>query len=294
MSHGLTQNPPDAFARLSAGLEEYRRVSGRTSSAILVQKGAQLLHGNSNPKYGATFPGLVDLFLDEVPEQGSIWEAARARGFRVGRKILGGQLSERAETKARAMMGGFKYIIASLNPHTGRLRFVRSGKRKSRVYYRPGRESFPAGGDFSGPLANGDRRMNIRAVATFFELAIRSGGRRFLAASFLHRRWRKLAQSDPRRAPGTWRLLVNQNPRSTIQPLGEAQLAGSEESGNLELRITSYVPGVREVGTKRGLFVRAIEGVRRDIDAYLARKQREELEASLRKHLGAAAPLAGL
>lgn len=291
------ESTASALAALSDGLRDYQRVSGRLSAAILVQKGAQLVYGNTNPKFGATFPGLAQLFFKESPDQGEITASARARGFRLGRKIHGGALSPRAEARAREMMGGFKTIIASVNPSTGTLNFVRRGVRKARVHYRWGRQSFVIGGDFVGPLPANERRMNLRAVATFFELRKREQGRRFLGVGWLHKRWRRLAKmgfvpvGTPGLAPG-WgpsrqfggsvSTLVNQNPRSEIKILGQAGLEGSEDQGNIALRITSFVPGVNSVGESRGLFARAINGVRADMDAYIARKHAELLAQSLK------------
>lgn len=297
----IAQSSVSALAALSQGLEDYRRVSGKASAAILVQKGAQLVYGNTNPKFGATFSGLAQLYFGQAPAQGAIFAAAKARGFRLGRKVYGGALSPRALARAREMMGGFKSIVASVNPYNGALNFVRRGVRKARVHYRWGRKSFVIGGDFVGPLPQDEKRLNLRAVATVFELRGRESGRRFLGAGWLHKRWRRLAQEGyvpvgtPGLAPGygpsrqfggSVRSLVNVNPRSQIKILGRAQFEGSEDSGNLGLRITSFIPGVNTIGETRGLFVQAIAGVRADLDAYMARKHAELLEATLRARLG--------
>lgn len=290
-----------ALARLAEGLQAYQQVSGRLSAAILVQKGGQLIYGNQNPRFGPTFPGLAQLFFQTVPESGGIWQEARDRGFRLGRKSLGrGQLSPRAVSRARELMGSSQTIIASTDQDGGSLKFIRRGVRKARVHYRWGRKSYLISGDFSGPLPQGEKRLNFRAVATYFELMKRESGRRFLGASWLHKRWRKRAkegfvlEGTPGLAPG-WgrsrqfggveRLLVNNNPRSQVNPLGTAALEGSEASGNLAVRLTSFVPGVRQVGEGRGIFVRAINGVRADLDRYLERKHAEYLERAVQMGL---------
>jgi hypothetical protein len=290
-----------ALAALSRGLEDYRRVHGGLSSAILAQKGAQLIYGNDNPKFGATFRGLAQLFFAESPEPGEISQAARARGFRLGRKIYGGALSPRAMDRARELMGGFKTIIASVNPDTGALNFVRRGVRKARVHYRWGRKSFVIGGDFVGPLPANEKRLNLRAVATVFELRKREQGRRFLGAGWLHKRFRKMAKIGfvppgtpglasgwvaSRQFGGTEKILVNQNPRSEVKILGLARFEGDEKSGNLGLRISSFIPGVKAIGESRGLFVRAINGVRADMSVYMARKHKEMLSALFDQQLG--------
>src|ERR1041385_409531 len=60
-----------------------------------------------------------------------------------------------------------------------------------------GRGGFAVAGDVFGPLPAGEKRLNYRAVATMMEINVREAGRRYLGASWLIRRWRKLAQSDP-------------------------------------------------------------------------------------------------
>lgn len=288
----VAESSVTALAALSEGLRDYQRVSGKLSAQILVQKGAQLVYGNVNPKYGATFPGLAQLFFAEVPEQGEIYQEAFFRGFRLGRKVHGGGLSPRALERARELMGGFKSIVASINPYTRALKFVRSGPRKARVHYRWGRLSFPISGDSDIKLRADEKRLNFRAVATVFELRKREQGRRFLGAGWLHKRFRTKAkegfvpQYTPGLAPGfgpsrqfggSETVLVNNNPRSEIKILGRVGFEGSDTTGNLGLRITSFVPGVRNLGENRSLFARAINGVRADMDAYFARKHAELL-----------------
>ncbi len=285
-----------SLARLSEGLQAYQELSGKLSAAILVQKGGQLIYGNQNPKFGPVFPGLAQLYFQQSPKEGTIWAAARERGFRLGRRALGGgRLSPRALERAREMMGGNRTIIASVNPEGG-LKFVRRGVRKARVHYRWGRKSYVIGGDFVGPLPQSEKRLNFRAVATYFELMKREQGRRFLGASWLHKRWRARAkeglipEGTPGLAPG-WgrsrqyggseRQLVNNNPRSEVQPLGTAALEGSETTGNLTLRLSSFVPGVQQIGESRGLIAQAADSVRADLDRYFERKHAELLERAL-------------
>jgi hypothetical protein len=274
MVGSITIIPPQGLERLNSGLQAYRRVSGKSAVQILVQKGAQLIYGNVNPQFGATFPGLVQLFQQQSPKPGAITAAAVSRGFRVGR------ISDEAIKRANFWMGGYKSILAAPGSFDGRLFLgaLRVGKRGRRVTGgRRGRGGFAVSGDFIGPVPSGAKRMNFRAVVTMMEINVREAGRRFLSASWLFRQWRKLAQTDPQRIePGTFRTLQNVNPRSRISPLGDAALSGDIEGGNAELRISSLVPGVAEVGTSRGLFTLAIDAVTADIESYLARKEAEK------------------
>lgn len=283
-----------ALADLSRGLVEYQRVSGKLSAAILVQKGAQLVYGNQDPKFGAVFPGLFQLFAQQQPARGVILATAKARHFRTGR------ISAEAYARARFWMGGFKSILARPTDDGERITLgaVRAGARRGKNNFRilggrKGRGGSAVSG--SGVFAAGaglarqpgEKILNLRAVATAMELNLRTSGRGFMGASWLHRRWRRLAASDPRRDASTFRVLVNANPRSKISPLGTAGLEGDEAHGDLTLRITSYVPGVQGLGTTRGLFLRAIAGVRADLDTYLARKHAEALASALRREVSA-------
>lgn len=296
----LAISPPDALARLSAGLRAYHAVSGKSAVQVLVLKGGQLLYGNRNPRYGATFDGLVQLFSRQSPRYGSITEDARVRGFRLGRTDRthtadgfrsGAGIGRKAFGRAIQMMGNFKSIIIQANPHTGDINFVRGGTRKARVHFRYGRKSFPMSGDFQGPLPQDEKRVNLRAVATIFELRLREQGRGFLASSFLFKRWRSFAKEGfvpagtPGLAPGVgpskqfggvgWRM-ENVNPRSFVHLLGAAELTGDVVAGNATLRISSHVPGVNQIGAGRGLFAAAIAAVSADVETYLARKQVEQ------------------
>jgi hypothetical protein len=290
VSTAVTIQNIEGLDQLRAEVMEYQRVSGRTARQVLVQKAAQLLYGNTNPKFGATFAGLAQLFSAEAPADGEIWAAARARHFRVGRKILGpGRLSPTAIARAREMMEGYKTIRISTRADGSALKFVRAGERKKRVHYRYGRNSYAVSGrgnsqTFAGLKRGEDEKaVNFRAVATFFELQVRTQGRRFLGSAWLLRRWRKLAQSDIRREDqGIWMELKNNNPRSRIGLLGEVAARGGEDTPDAQVRISSFVPGTLAVGRGRAIFSKAIAGVRADIGAYLARKTAEANRQALR------------
>jgi hypothetical protein len=299
----VTISPPLALERLSRGLASYQIVSGRTATQILVQKGGQLLYGNRNPKFGATFYGLVQLFLDQAPPDDAIRLAARARGFRMGRRNyttsgVGAGISPTALKRAQALMGGYKAIIVNVNPYNGAAGVVRIGVRGKRVHFRHGRLSYALSGEGYGPLQEDDKRVNLRAVATIMEIILRTSGRHFLGSSYVHKRWRAFAKPGyvPAGTPGLasgpgvpsrqfgetdWRL-VNNNPRSFVTPLGDAQLTADADKGNAQLRITSNVPGVQAIGQTRGLFSKAIAGVTQDLEAYLARKEKEAVEAQFK------------
>lgn len=283
----IRTDPPDAFARLDATLALYGTVAGKTAQAVLAQKGGQLMMGNSDSRYGATFPGLVQLFQAESPRDGAIEAAAKARRFRVGRREFGGGLSPTALSRAAEMMQGNKSILISPSRDGERFSFVRRGVRLTkrggprRVHFRFGRTSYAVGAD-NVLRRSTDKVANFRAIAVYFELRLREQGRRFLGASWLYRRWRTLAQSDPRRTKETFRLLQNVNPRSRVQELGSAEMQ-ADAAGNATLRLTSNVPGVQPIGNTRGIFSRAIYRLTLDTEVYLARKQQEAAEELLKQ-----------
>lgn len=279
MPDALQLTPPDGLARLARALTAYQRVSGKLASAVLAQKGAQLVYGNSDPRFGATFPGLVSLFQRQIQKPNRISIAARIRGFRLGRRNFGSSqtgISATALQRATFWMGGHSSILAvPSQDQYGRLILgaLRVGKRGRRILGgRKGRGGAAVSGDFAGPLLPGEKRLNLRAVATIMELHLREAGRRYLGASFLFTRWRKLARSDPRWSDTTWRYIAQVNPRAKLQLQAEAELSGDTDSGNATLRITSFVPGAKEVGESRGIFARAIDAVAADTEAYLQRK----------------------
>lgn len=272
MKDGIHTNPPGGTKKLEKALRAYGAASGKTGEAVMVQKGAQLLLGNSNPKFGPTFKGLVQLFRAQQPRRGEITKHARARGWRLGR------ITAEARQRAERKLGGFDSILANVleDEGTGKitLRGVRRGKKGGRITGgRRGLGGFAVGGRESDLRQDGDVRLNFQAVATIEELNMREGARGFLGAAFLFKRWRKLAASDPRRSKARFRELRNENPRSRIRLLGSAKLQGDGSRGQAGLRITSHVPATKDVGEQHNLFGRAMQGVTADLDRYLARQE---------------------
>lgn len=297
-------SPAGSLERLSDTLRSLQEISGRTAESVLVTKGGQMLFGNQNPKFGATFKGLYAHFRAQSPADGEIFATAATRGFRLGRRDSGGGLSATAIRRATAMMGGHRSILVNSRADGTGLGFVRAGvqRRVKRVHYRAGRKSFAVSGrgfyEGGAGIAKGadDKVVNLRAVATWFELQLRETGRGFTAAGWLQKRWRKFAKvgfvpegtaglrpgmTKSRQFGGTDKRLVNQNPRSAVGLLGDAELSGAPDSGNVTLRLTSYVPGVLALGEARGLFASVINAVTADIESYLARKQAEAIAAAL-------------
>jgi hypothetical protein len=302
MNEAVQIIPEGALEQLGANLAAYEKVSGRTGAAVLKQKAAQILFGNSNPKFGAVFPGLVELFKDQEPRPGAITEAARVRGWRMGRRgsnqIAG--ISNTARDRALEKMGGFKTIWAMVSSVGGHLMIspLLIGKSGKRVHGGRKFSSRRTGRVVSGAIddvsvvqearAQGAVRLNFRALATAEEVNVREQGRGFLGAGWLFNRWRRLAQADPLNPQEQINRLENMNPRSTLGLLGEAEMTGDEDKGNVEIRLTSFVPGTEDVGRSRSIFSRVIDSVNADIATYLANKEREALVNFLKDPLSIA------
>ncbi|HYC65865.1 MAG TPA: hypothetical protein VEC14_14140, partial [Reyranellaceae bacterium] len=264
---------PGALERLTRTLQSYRAVSGRTSEEVLVKKGEDLAQRGPNGT------SLHSLFQQQAKRHGAITAAAKARGFRLGRRRWGGSgptagISEEAARRAERVMGPYlkaHSILANVSYDGGRLtlRGVRQGRSGKRILGgRRGLGGFAVGGDNEALRRPWDKRLNFRAVATVMEINLREAGRKFLATGFLFRRFARIQRQ---------RQLVAMNPRSQLEVHASAQLEGSADSGNIVLRLSSHVPGTAEIGNSRGIFARALGYMTEDMEIYLARKQRETL-----------------
>lgn len=264
--------PGNLPQRLGQTLAAYQLVSRRTNEEVLVNQG----------KFLAIF--LYKAFIRDVPPKAGILATAKVRGWSLGRSDPKSQIagiSDTAYYRAQRRMGGFKSILATVVEETDRiiLRGVRVGKRGKRIL--GGRRglggSAVSGTDTSG-VARGDAVvLNRRAVQTIEEINLRTAGRRFLAASFLYRRWLVQGEGDEKR-----KTLINVQPRSSLLPrLGEVNLVNGDTDQSLTL--TSYVPGVNEIGTRRGRFGQAMLALVYSMEEYIARKQTAALEAEIQK-----------
>jgi len=279
ISGSITISPPEILNRLTASLEQYQRVSGKTSQQVLIKQGQKLA------------VELYKSFRSVTPPKGFILAKIKAGGWALGRD--GGDaeagISNTAWARARAKMGGFKSILAQVSEEADKiiLQGVRVGKRGRRVL--GGRRglggSAVSGTDQSG-IGRGDSVvLNFRAVQTIEEINLREHGRRFLAIAWNYRRWLQ-AGKGPLKAT----TLVNVNPRSHIGygMLGSVQLAGNPDNGGaVSLTLTSNVPGTREVGEAHGLFAHAVAMLTEDIRTYLLDEQRKALFAALKEGIAA-------
>lgn len=286
-----TQDPEIALGRLSRVLGDYQRIRGQSSVRVLHRAGLNLslqLHR---------------LFRGRVPREGTITRAAASRGFRMGRDDApaGGAatgISPTAAKRASAKLQGYSSVLALI---TGgdhgrvRARVLGIGKRGrlSRGRTGRGRYHYALSGASREDQAKvaaqaralGAKRLNFRALATIEEINLRETGRRFMAVSWLYKRWRKLSSGDARRADGSFRVLQNLNPRSRLNVLGEARLDSSPANNEATLALSSRVPGVETVGRRYGLFTRALHAVADDMASYAAEQESKLLASELRRSL---------
>lgn len=263
--------PGNVRERLSAALGAYVQLSRRSIEETLIRQG----------RFAAIY--LYKAFRRDTPARGSILARARASGWALGRNDPKGQIagiSDTAYYRAQRRMGGFKSILANVIEESDRiiLRGVRVGKRGKRIIGgRKGTRGFAVAGTNEALRRAGDVVLNRRAVQTIEEINLREAGRRFLAASFLYRRWLVQGKGEQKRTN-----LVNVQPRSSALPLlGEVNLVNAEKSQSLTL--TSYVPGVSAIGEQRGRFGQAMLALTYSVEEYLAEKQKKLFEAEIRK-----------
>lgn len=272
--------PAEALGRLQAALEYYALVRRQNATKVLARAGQNL----SIQLYKG--------FAAETEREGEITFSAWLRRWRVGgRRGEAGStapgISATAAKRASARMGGYSSILAmvSVDSNRIRLRGVRVGKRGRRITGgRRGLGGVATAGTDTELRRAGDVRLNFRAVATIEELNLRESGRRFLAVSFLHRRWRKLSQGA-QAEQGVHRVLEATNPRSRLGVLGRVKLETGGPRGDGSLALSSHVPGVAAVGRRLGLFTRAIEAVTDDMAGFAMKQESDQLVGALRKEL---------
>jgi len=274
----------DNLGDLQRALDEYAKLRPRRAAKQLATKGQQLIHGNQNPKFGRTFPGLYKRMRKETPEEGIITlgrlaalKASQGKGFPI-------KTRPRARKQSAAMLEGRK---------SGAFSLIRYGRGNRRIKVQPVRR-FTKGkrrGQIStsrkraktARIAQGTRTQRLLGYKTYntlqlsglLELQYRESGRGFAAASFLPNRYRRLrtATTGARRA-----LVKNKKGRT----LSKAIFAATKDEAMFRLTAN---PAVLGKPWARRAIRRVVKDVTRDIDDYLARKEKEGLQKDLKKNL---------
>jgi hypothetical protein len=247
-----------AYARM---IQSYATETGKSIEQALLREGPDF----ANALYRA--------FKAISPSPDSISDAAKARGFRMGRRSndfvqASAGLSEKAQAAAQRVLGGdksdlFRVVAGSLVPvrFSGRaghrlLRGGRFGRRFAKGALRASElppEALEA--SLNQPFATGDgtvgddvKRLNLRAVATYYELIFRrrAAAEGFLAYQWLYKRWRAGSQTKGRPAE-----LETKDADGKLTGKVDFQTgAGGDVTA---IVLTGYVPGTAEQLQKHGI-----------------------------------------
>ena len=257
--------PSAALKLLEERLKLYASVTSYVPGQIAVRKANDIRQA------------LYQRFKVIKPAGGSIWEAAKARGWRVGTRGKGGKLPQRAIDRALALMGGQNTVTGSVLvdkvsgfTSTPLLRTVRVGKRGKRITGgRKGLGGRAATPEEAAAMANeGESVLNKRAVETYFALLMREAGRGFTAASFLGNRLRWV------RTGGGRQQIVQTNKTGT--KLGEV-ISESPDGTQWNINIASFVPAA---GKYPKLVDEAMDDVSQDIKTYIVEKHNDAARAA--------------
>lgn len=275
------------LARLNVTLAEYAKAR-RMDPVVALDKKANFI-----------WPRLYEGYAKLKPKDGEIVAEAKARGWRMGRRkdaIRG--ISKTAWKRAESILGGASSLMLTpggqvilVGKRKGRVRNKRGAARTARledVYRMFGRarreRALP---DLYSPTYYakqlGYKVVGRYAFAVRMEAGLREHGKGFLAASWLHKRWKRLAAADPRRAEGVSKVLVANNPKSRQKDLGRMELVGiGGADGGAALSIVSYVDGADQ---PRGLEViaRAIKEEADSTQEYLLSRAIDQFSRSFER-----------
>lgn len=186
---------------LADAISAFQAFAKLTPAEVVAKKGADLR------------TALYRRFFAIQPRPGKIPADVKARGYRVGRRALGGFVSPSARLAAAKMMGGQRVVYGRVDGGAGVagiLRTVRIGRRGTRITGgrsgRGGRAATPA--ESSQFRLAGEKRLTRRNLEVHFETTYRERGRGYLGSSFLLLRRRKGPASE-RRAGIPYRLVAN-------------------------------------------------------------------------------------
>ncbi len=268
MSIAIDIEGQQALERLNTALADYIRVSGKSLQEVLVRKGDFLSSR------------LYQEFKKFAPSDTEAFATAQALDFRLKRRGSGreiGSVSKSAWKRAQKLMGGLPSILVASVSQDEKGRIILRGVRQTKRGKRTAGGKRGTGGSAVSGLSTtlrqpGDKVLNWRAVAVAMESNVRDSGRFFMAASWLHKRFRSIAGK---------KVLVNANPKSETGVLGVASLTLQQNGGTLQL--TSRAPGMAQVANRTGALQRAVDTETAETLKYLLSKETKALSKSLRK-----------
>lgn len=272
-----------ALGGLNEALEEAAAFKGKRAGEYLFTKGQQLLLGNRNPRFGATFPGLAERLAWLQPPEGAITAerlgALDALSGGPGRKLPVKVRPSSAEAAARLLGEGEAGVFQIARPNPPRLgRIVRvkvftkgkrAGKRSVSGRAKTAEPLLARGAE----LRPGDVVLNRKSLAVALELKRREQGRGSLAAGFLPQRNRRLRKP---RGAGYFKLRVR---NKTGYTLGSFDFSATDALATV--RVVGYLEGTGIPAAQREA-AKVIRDVVRDTRTYIAGKEKQALERSIR------------
>ncbi|WOO43158.1 hypothetical protein [Rubellicoccus peritrichatus] len=182
-------------------LKEYGEKYPKRASEIIATKGKQLVLGNTNPKFGATFPGLYDVMRERAPKEGEITEERQNAIEQAQRGRFPIKIRDRVRKRSKQIMEGEESGVFKLD-YYGRggsrvrltpVRTFQKGKRKGqRAKSKRAKTAKLLSGETTEKLGANEVVLNQLQVAAFLEMQARESGRGYAGAPFWRRRYRRI------------------------------------------------------------------------------------------------------
>ncbi|GHC02068.1 hypothetical protein [Cerasicoccus arenae] len=281
----ITASVQTNLGDLNTALLGYERHSKKAPEQILRQKGTQIILGNSNPKYGATFKGLYDRLEERAPKEGTIsQDRQRAldsanRGSRRPVKVRPRALARADELLEGQPSGVFDIIDFGRGGARKRvvpIRVFTKGKRQGvRSTSRRRAKSAQLLSGTSFLARERGTILNRKNLSILIELNQREAGRHYTAAAFLPKRFRRMRDEN-----GTVKRSLAKN--KTGATLGSATLHVKVDGASLH--IEGFTPALAKPWAQQALSG-VLAAVAKDTAAYSERKEAEALQRELTTHL---------
>lgn len=242
---------------LQRALARYQVATKSSGAAVARRAFMGFVYGNNakggGVNKGISYSGMID--------QLRTFEAKGSAITAVEMMLKSGQHGIHSRDQARdwaeAQMGGAKTVIAKVTRNT-------SGGVKVQVIKRMFK-----GAKVSKKGQSVARRLNVSALAAARELSLRHAARKSMVAALLFKKAASIA---------TKRKIVQLNLAQSIRGYGECELAA-----NGAQLVVGAIAGGFDKPRARQAVATVARGMVRDIDAYLAGREKRRLEAALKK-----------
>lgn len=225
-------------------ISRYAEQTGKTFSEALAREGPDFRNE------------LFNQFHQIHPKAGSIFEAAKARGYRVHRQNTflvptANGLSQRAINRAKEILDGqksdwFRWIGGRLAPvrfSARKTHRILQGGRSGRRFAASALRAYQLSPDDFARVSQSERyksygavRLNLRALATYLELTYRERGARggTMAVQWLFKTWKRGNSKQRAR-------LVQRS--ATGVPIGEVDFEFDRRNNLQAMVFSGFVPG---------------------------------------------------